>query len=218
MATIQVDLVDAARAVRPDLHRRERPAAAPDRHPPRDLRLARAVHRHPRRALRRRVPAVARAGPGGRHPHRRPPRRGGRGARRRARARVACGSRSTARPTGCRTRSALAQEQKVPYMVVLGDREIEAADGLAADAARGEQQEAVAWDELRRPPGGGSRGPGPSSRPDADAHPAARCRARNALCYPPASAGTGAVCPRRSNATSSNERGQPSVETCASTR
>ena len=52
-------------------------------------------------------------------------------------AHAACGSRSTTPPTGCRTRSALAQEQKVPYMVVLGDREIEATDRLAADPRRG---------------------------------------------------------------------------------
>ena len=61
MATIQVDLVDAAGAVRPDLHRRERPAAAPDRDPSRHLRLAGAVHRHPARAFRGRPPALDRA-------------------------------------------------------------------------------------------------------------------------------------------------------------
>ena len=44
----------------------------------------------------------------------------------------------------------LAQEQKIPYMLVLGDREIEARTVAprARNAARGEQQEAVAWDEL----------------------------------------------------------------------
>ena len=44
----------------------------------------------------------------------------------------------------------LAQEQKVPYMLVLGDREIEARTVAprARNAARGEQQEAVAWDDL----------------------------------------------------------------------
>jgi threonyl-tRNA synthetase len=44
----------------------------------------------------------------------------------------------------------LAQELKVPYMLVLGDREVEARTVAprARNAARGEQQEAVAWDEL----------------------------------------------------------------------
>jgi threonyl-tRNA synthetase len=40
-----------------------------------------------------------------------------------------------------------AQEQKVPYMVVLGDREIESRTASPRTRA-GEQQEAVAWDEL----------------------------------------------------------------------
>jgi threonyl-tRNA synthetase len=44
----------------------------------------------------------------------------------------------------------LAQEQKVPYMLVLGDREVEARTVAprARNAARGEQQEAVGWEEL----------------------------------------------------------------------
>ena len=44
----------------------------------------------------------------------------------------------------------LAQEQKVPYMLVLGDREIEAhtVAPRARTAARGEQQEAIPWSEL----------------------------------------------------------------------
>jgi threonyl-tRNA synthetase len=44
----------------------------------------------------------------------------------------------------------LAQEQKVPYMLVLGDREVEARTVAprARNAARGEQQDAVRWEEL----------------------------------------------------------------------
>ncbi len=44
----------------------------------------------------------------------------------------------------------LAQEQKVPYMLVLGDREVEARSVAARprDAARGEQQEAIPWEAL----------------------------------------------------------------------
>ena len=59
-----------------------------------------------------------------------------RGAGGRAARRAACGWRSTTPTTGCRTRSGSAQEQKVPYMVVLGDREIEARDGVAARRGR----------------------------------------------------------------------------------
>ena len=56
-------LPDAA-ALRPPLHgRRQRRAHAGD-DPPRADRLVRALHRHPDRALRRRVPALARAGAG----------------------------------------------------------------------------------------------------------------------------------------------------------
>ena len=44
----------------------------------------------------------------------------------------------------------LAQEQKVPYMVVLGDREIEARQGTLRrrGAARDEPQETLGWDEI----------------------------------------------------------------------
>jgi threonyl-tRNA synthetase len=44
----------------------------------------------------------------------------------------------------------LAQEQKVPYMLVLGDRESEARTVAprARNAARGEQQDAVPWDDM----------------------------------------------------------------------
>jgi threonyl-tRNA synthetase len=44
----------------------------------------------------------------------------------------------------------LAQEQKVPYMLVLGDREVEARTVAprARNAARGEQQEPVPWEVL----------------------------------------------------------------------
>ena len=75
MATIQADLDDVARAVRPVVHRRARPATAAHRHPSGHLRLTGAVHRNPAGALRRRPAALAGAGPGGRHPDRRPPRR-----------------------------------------------------------------------------------------------------------------------------------------------
>ena len=138
---------DAAGALRPALHRRARPAAAADRHPPRHLRLAGALHRHPRGALRGRLPVLVRARPGGRRAHRGPPQRGRRRAGGGAARARASGSRWTTPRTGCRTRSALAQEQKVPYMLVLGDREVEARTAAPRTRA-GEQQEPLAWEAL----------------------------------------------------------------------
>ena len=41
----------------------------------------------------------------------------------------------------------VAQEQKVPYMLVLGDREIEARTAAPRTRA-GEQQPAIGWDDL----------------------------------------------------------------------
>ena len=86
---------DAA-AVRPLLHGRRQHRAHAVRHPPGAARLARAVHRHPHRALRRRVPVLARPGAGARDP-----RSGSTTARRRTRwppSSAPTGSRST-RPT-----------------------------------------------------------------------------------------------------------------------
>ena len=73
------DVDDPARlpapaALRPALRRRRQRAAPADHDPPGAVRLDRAVLRDPARALRRRVPAVARAGAGEPAPRRRPPR------------------------------------------------------------------------------------------------------------------------------------------------
>ena len=70
------------------------PSTPPYVDPPRADRLVRALHRHPDRALRRRVPVLARAGPGARDPGRaRPPRGGARALA--AQARGLSGSRWT---------------------------------------------------------------------------------------------------------------------------
>jgi threonyl-tRNA synthetase len=55
----------------------------------------------------------------------------------------------------------IAQEQKVPYMLVLGDREIEARTAAPRTRA-GEQQPAQGWDELadRLAAEGAARKPG----------------------------------------------------------
>ena len=65
----------------------------------------------------------------------------------------------------------LAQEQKVPYMLVLGDREIEArtASVRRRGAAKDEPQETLAWDELAAKLGAErcDRGPVVEKRPRA---------------------------------------------------
>ena len=107
MSTIQYDFNQPAAAVQARVRRGRRltPAAGDD--PLGQVRLDRAVHRRARRALRRRVPAVAGAGAGAGDPDRRPAQRLPRRHRRtRMRAAGDCGSRSTTPTTGCRRRSA----------------------------------------------------------------------------------------------------------------
>ena len=81
MGTIQLDAQMPA-ALRAHLHGRRQPRAPGPRDPPRAARLARALHRHPRRALRRRVPVLARARAGAPDPGRRGASRGRRRAAR----------------------------------------------------------------------------------------------------------------------------------------
>ena len=92
--------------LRPGVHRGRRlpPAAGDD--PLGQVRLDRALHRRARRALRRRVPAVALAGAGAGHPDRRAARRLPRTTSRSGCRRAGSGSRSTSPTTGCRRRSA----------------------------------------------------------------------------------------------------------------
>ena len=104
MSTIQVDLMLPERFGLEFTGTRRHPAAPGD-DPPRPVRLGRAVRRRAHRALRRRLPALAVAGPGGRHPggrglQRLPGRGGATGC-----ARPGSGSRSTPATTGCRRRS-----------------------------------------------------------------------------------------------------------------
>ena len=138
LGTVQLDYVMPER-FEPHLHRRRqrRPPAGDD--PPRADGLVRALHRHPHRALRGRVPALAGAAPGDRAARRRPPQR-----RTPTRSRASCGRRAArARSTTAASRSG----RKI--------REAELAQG--ALHARG-----------RRPRGGGRRGraaPPPRGRP-----------------------------------------------------
>ena len=112
---------DAA-ALRPHLHGRRQQRAHAVRHPPRAPRLARAVHRDPHRALRGRLPVLARAGAGARPAGRR------RACRRRAalvvRLRDAGFRAEVDEPTetiGKRIRAA--ELEKIPVTIVYGDKE-----------------------------------------------------------------------------------------------
>ena len=137
-----------AEAVRAHLHGRGQPRAHAVRRPPRAARLARAVHGDPDRALRRRVPGVARAGPGARPP--------GRGAPPRARsselvaALGAAGVRADAderdETLGKRIREA--ELQKIPYVVVWGDRETR--EAMAVRRRGGEGIETLSHRRARR--------------------------------------------------------------------
>ena len=92
------------------------------------------------------LPVLVRACPGGRRAHRRPPQRcRARAGRRAPRAglRVEVDDSSNRMQNKIR----LAQEQKVPYMLVLGDREIEARTAAPRTRA-GEQQPAESWESL----------------------------------------------------------------------
>ena len=126
-------LPDSA-AVRPEVHRRRQRRAPAGGHPSRDFRQLRAVHRAAHRALRRRVAALAGAGAGGRPADRRPapattPRACGTGW-----PRPGCGSNSTGAQEKIGYKIREAQLQKVPYMLVIGDRE--AAEGTVAVRSR----------------------------------------------------------------------------------
>ena len=105
MSTIQVDF-NLPRALRAGVPGGRRHPAAAGHDPPGAVRLDRAVLRRAHRALRRRVPGLAGAGAGGRHPDPRRPRRLPARVRRPAARPRASGPRSTPPTTGCRRRSA----------------------------------------------------------------------------------------------------------------
>ena len=88
----------------------------------------RALHRHPDRALRRRVPALARAGAGAGAADRRPPRRVRAGGGRPSCATPACAWRSTTARESVGRKIREAELRKVPYMLVVGDSEAEAGE------------------------------------------------------------------------------------------
>ncbi len=131
--------------VRPHVHGRRQPRAHAVVHPSGALRLVRALHRHPRGALRRRLPVLARAGAGARPA-------GRRGASRGCRVALPSGSRGGGfrvevderdETLGKRIRDA--ELEKVPFVVVYGDRE---SDDALAVRERGGEQSTLAPGEL----------------------------------------------------------------------
>ena len=112
----------AAGALRARLHRGRRRGAPAGDDPPRDARLARALHGDPHRALRRRLPALARAGAGrgaaGLGEVRRVRRRRCAARWRRPGVRVELDDRNE--KLGYKIREA--QLQKIPFMLVVGAR------------------------------------------------------------------------------------------------
>ena len=95
-----------ARALRAHLHRRRQRRPPPGDDPPRPDGLLGALHRHPDRALRGRVPALAGARAGARAAALRPPRRVRRRGRRRAGGGRGCAPRSTTARSRWAARSA----------------------------------------------------------------------------------------------------------------
>ena len=114
--------------------------------PPGAVRLDRAVLRHPDRALRGRVPALAGAGAGGGHPDRRHAR--GRTWRRSPPGCATRGSgwRSTTATDRMQKKIRTAQRQKVPYMLLAGDDDV-AAGAVSFRYRSGEQKNGVPVDE-----------------------------------------------------------------------
>ena len=123
-----------ARAVRARVHRSRRPEEAADHDPPRAVRLDRAVLRDPARALRRRVPGVAVAGAGRRHPGRRGVRRLPRRRHRRSSRPRACAPSSTTATTGCRRRSARTRRRRCRSSSSRASRTVPAAPCRSASA------------------------------------------------------------------------------------
>ena len=126
-----------AGALRARLHRRRQRRAPPGDDPPRADGLVRALHRHPDRALRRRVPALAGARAGDRAADRRPPRRATRPRWSRPLREHGLRAEVDERSESIGKKIREAEVLKVPYMLVVGDSEQEAGNGGGAPPPRG---------------------------------------------------------------------------------
>ena len=96
--------------------------------PPRPARLDGALRRHPDRALRRPLPALAGARPGARAPGGRPAQRAGGRDRGASASPAACERVSTTAPSPSGEKIRDAELSKAPYMLVVGDKEIGVGD------------------------------------------------------------------------------------------
>ena len=135
-----------AGAVRPGVPGgRRHPAAAGD-DPLGEVRLDRAVLRRADRALRGRVPGLAGAGAGGRHPDPRRPRRLPGGVRRRGCASEGIRAEVDYSDDRMQKKIRTAQQQKIPFMVIAGDDDV--AGGTVSFRYRdGSQRNGVPLDE-----------------------------------------------------------------------
>ena len=127
-----------AGTLRPEVHRRRQRRAPAGADPPRHFRQLRALHRAADRAVRRRLPALARAGAGTDPDNRRPPRRTWRrGARPDRWRRVPRRAGRSQEKIGLKIREA--QLQKIPYMLVVGDREVDKGTVAVRNRTAGDQ-------------------------------------------------------------------------------
>ena len=149
MSTIQVDFNLPERFDLEYTGRRRRPAAAGD-DPPRAVRLDRAVLRRAARALRRRVPGLAGAGAGGRHPGRRRARAYLRGVRRRGCGRKGMRVEVDASDDRMQKKIRNAQKQKVPFMLIAGDEDVDGRRGVLPATATARRRTACRCGTPRR--------------------------------------------------------------------
>ena len=102
----------------------------------------------------------------------------------------------------------LAQEQKVPYMLVLGDREVEARTAPSPrDAARASSRRPSGWEALADRLAAEAARAGGDLSGDAPVDGRSAIVARNGLCYPPASARSRVVCRARRSTDQRERRG-----------
>ena len=146
LGTVQLDYLMPER-FELSVHRRRQRAPPPGDDPSRDARLLRALHRHPDRALRGRISGVAGAGAGDRAADRRAPQRLRASRCARACARRGCAVDVDERDEKVGRKIRDAELRKIPYLLVVGDREAEADGSRSARVTAGRRgRRAIAID------------------------------------------------------------------------